>query len=263
MSGAVVSFALRVWNLYGDYILSSAAGIAIALAVMQALLRVFKEYKPRHMKKDEGLLGKEKKEYYPVLIGAVLGFFAFAQSLQTLHIAFAAAFVGGLIGRLSVVAYGWLKNKVTEERKAGEVVMLGEIIHLYAASGYTLYESLSASVYVVNLIREPIQKCLRTWAQGPNRAVKRMQEEINLPEANILCGILQRAVNIGAGNVSELLGQESYVMDRIRQYRIEQGLTTRPIIQAAYLIFPGFALLGVTLIPVGYHVSKMILGIHL
>lgn len=262
MRQTTVNYVILAWKLYGGYILAGTVSIAVAVVVLQGLLALLNRYKPRHIRKT-GLQEEKKKDYYPALIGAALGFFAFAQSLQTLWVAFAAAFIGGIIGRLMVIAYRWLKRKVTEERRAGEVVMLGEIIHLYAASGYTLYDSLSASVYVVNLIREPLQKCLRTWAQGPQRALKRMQEEINLPEANILGGILQRAVNIGAGSVSELLGHESYVMDRIRQYRIEQGLTTRPIIQATYLIFPGFSLLGVTLIPVGYHVAKMIMGIHL
>lgn len=255
------------WGTYGGSTVALIAGIGIALVVLQFILMIADKletvYKPRHGGKFTLLPSAKKENNYPALIGAVLGFLAFVQSVKTLWMAVIAGCIGSLIGRLATFGYRWLKEKLTEERKAGEVLLLGEVISLYASAGYTLYDALSASVYMVNLIREPLQKALRSWSQGPQRALKRMGEEINLPEANILIGVLQRAVNIGTANIAELLGQESYTMERIRQYRIEQGLSTRPIIQAAYLIFPGLALVGVTLIPVGYHVAKMIRAIHL
>lgn len=217
-------------------------------------------YRPRHAARVRPGLAHAssqipREEYCGGLVGAAGGFFVCVQFLDGIWRGFAGAALGWLVGRLTGKAYLWL---VREEQKAGEVILLGEIVSLYASSGYSLYDALSAGVYMVSLIRTPLQRCLRSWSQGPQRALWRFAQEVSLPEANILVSVLQRGVEIGAGNIASLLGQESYTMERTRQYRIKQGLSTRPIIQTLYLVFPGLALLGVTLLPVGYYVAKMI-----
>ncbi|MCL4439640.1 MAG: hypothetical protein M1609_03310 [Firmicutes bacterium] len=85
----------------------------------------------------------------------------------------------------------------------------------------------------------------------------------NIPEGYALSRILQRAVVIGPAKLAEFLKQESMTMESIRQHRIEQGLGIRPLVQTLYLFFPGLALIGVTLLPIGYHVAKAIMSVKL
>ncbi|MGI9951290.1 hypothetical protein V3F56_02920 [Moorellaceae bacterium AZ2] len=273
MTGELLAeYAARMWTLYGADILVLVAALSVGWLVFQLMFYVDEKlgsrYRPRHAARTKSALIRTLQEvpweeYYGGVAGATGGFVVLAQFPYGIWKGFIGAALGWLLGRLMGKAYLWLKRKVQEERKAGEVILLGEIISLYASSGYSLYDALSAGVYMISLIREPLQRCLRSWSQGPQRALQRFAEEVNLPEANILIGVLQRGVDIGAGNITSLLSQESYTMERIRQYRIEQGLSTRPIIQTLYFLFPGLALLGVTLMPVGYHIAKMITGLRL
>lgn len=262
----------KIWSLYGPDILVVAVALSVGWLLLRLMFYVDEKlgcrYRPRHAartglpsSRSPGEISRE--EYYAGIAGAAGGFIVCVQIPYGVWKGLIGALAGWLAGRLMGWFYLWLKRKLQEERRAGEIILLGEIISLYASSGYSLYDALSAGVYMVSLIRDPLQKCLRSWSQGPQRALQRFAEEVNLPEANILIGVLQRGVDIGAGNIAALLSQESYTMERIRQYRIEQGLSTRPIIQTLYLLFPGLALLGVTLMPVGYHIAKMITELRL
>lgn len=272
MGELLAEYAGRMWTLYAADMLVLVAALSVGWLLIQLMVYVDEKlrsrYRPRYAARARVASAQRfrempREEYYAGLVGALGGFVVLAQFPYGVWKGFIGATLGWLVGRLTGKGYLWLKRKVQEERRAGEVILLGEIISLYASSGYSLYDALSAGVYMVSLIREPLQKCLRSWSQGPQRALQRFAQEVNLPEANILIGVLQRGVDIGAGSIASLLSQESYTMERIRQYRIEQGLSTRPIIQTLYLLFPGLALLGVTLMPVGYHIAKMITGLRI
>lgn len=200
------------------------------------------------------------KEYYPALLGAALGFLLMAQFPPW---ALVSAGIGGILGQAGKSVFKWFAAKLTEEKRAGEVLLLYELIGVYASAGYSLYEALSASVYMVDLVGGPLRMCLRGWGQGPQRAMEKMGKEIGLPEADVLVKILQRAAEVGSERLAEFLRQESEVMENIRQYRVERGLGVRPLIQTLYLLFPGLALIGVTMLPVGYYISKTIMSIRL
>lgn len=200
------------------------------------------------------------KQHAFVIIGGMVGFIAMSQNLLL-------AVICGIVG--AWVGYGfkcfgkWLTSKMVEEQKVNEVLLLYEIVSLYISSGYTMHEALSAGLYLVDSIKPALRKCLDNWSQGPQRALEKMNEELNNPETNTLIGILQRGIIIGPDKITNFLAQESETMNKIREFKTEQGLGVRPIIQTLYLIFPGLALIGVTLLPVGYHISKMLTSIRL
>lgn len=204
--------------------------------------------------------GVPGKEFYPSLLGAAMGFLLMAKFPPW---ALVSAGIGGILGQAGKSVFKWFAAKLTEEKRAGEVLLLYELVGIYASAGYSLYEALSASVYLVELIRDPLKVCLRNWSQGPQRALDKMGREIGLPEADVLVKILQRATEVGSGRLAEFLRQECEVMENVRQYRIERGLGVRPLIQTLYLLFPGLALVGVTMLPVGYYISKAIMSIKL
>ncbi|MGB9804425.1 hypothetical protein [Desulfofundulus sp.] len=202
----------------------------------------------------------DRKKMYPVMVGALIGY---SIASPNLLLAVPCAVSGGLLGYLGVVAYNWFVKKLTEEKKAGEVLLLYEVVSVYAVAGYSLYEALTAGAYLVRLIKDPLRRCLNSWGQGPERALQKLGKELGLPEADALVRILQRALVIGPGRLAEYLSQEGKTMENVRQFRIERGLGVRPIIQTLYLLLPGLALVGVTLMPVGYHISKLIMSIKL
>lgn len=197
---------------------------------------------------------------YIVLVGMLIGCSVAAPDLLKGSI---GAFLGGVLSFLGLKIFKWTVKKLEEEKRVGEVLLLYEVISVYVSAGYTLYEALSAASYLVDRLEAPLKKCLNSWSQGPERALKRFGDEVGVPEAEALSRILRRALVVGAGKLAEYLSQEGKTLEASRQFRIERGLGVRPVVQTLYLFLPGLALLGVTLMPVGYHIAKAIRSIRL
>lgn len=250
---------------YGDYFWLGVIFLSVLLIIMlifnviQPLINKIPGKKIIRFKPNKDRV-INKKELFPLVLGGMLGFTVLSQ-----YPIFAVAGIifGAFLGRLGFKGYNWFYQKLTDEKKISEVLMLYEVISIYANAGYSLYEALNASLYLANLTRKGLQICLRNWGAGPQRALKKISEELNSPEADTLVRILQRAVVVGPSKLSRFLEQENEVMEKIREYKVEQGLGVRPIILTLYLILPGLALMGVTAFPVGYHIAKMISGIKL
>lgn len=204
--------------------------------------------------------GADLREYYPELLGATVGFAVVSDRLVWAGVALVA---GALLARLAKRGYARLADKLVEERKAGEVLLLYEMVSVYAAAGYSLYEALSAAAYLADLTEKPLRRCLAAWGQGPERALKKLGEDLGIPEGRAFSRVLQRAAVVGPEKLAGFLSHESANLERIRQYRVERGLGVRPIVQTLYLALPGFALMGVTLFPVGYHIARMIQSVRL
>lgn len=234
-----------------------AVFFGIAVFVFEAFDAVLSAAKPRRKKTQSGV---SSREFYPAILGAAAGFLLMAKFPQW---ALVSAGVGCIIGQAGKSILKWFAQKLTEEKRSGEVLLLYELIGVYASAGYSLYEALSAGAQLVDLIGEPVKRCLKSWGQGPQRALEKMGKEIGLPEAEVLVKILQRATEVGSEKLADFLRQESEVMESVRQYRVESGLSVRPLIQTLYLLFPGLALIGVTMLPVGYYISKTIMSIKL
>ncbi len=244
-----------------DNLLLIIISICIAYVLYELIETIIKKISV-HKLTGAGRRIEEKniKEYFPVILGAIIGFMVMSKYI---YWAPAAAYFGGMVGFLLKKFFVKITKKFNEDKKAGEVLLLYEIVSKYATSNYPLPVALSDSVYLTNLIRDPLQKCVDTWKQGPQRALKRLGEEINTPESEALVGILLRAFEIGPANMAELLTHESEIMERLRNMRVEQGFSTRLIVQTMYLVMPGLALIGVTLVAVGYHLQKAIMSIRL
>jgi len=192
-------------------------------------------------------------------IAAIVGF-SIAPNDSLLGIAFALYGVFFLILIKKVLAT--IRKKLTEEKRSGEILFMYEIISIYTNAGYSLYEALCACQQYVKYNKDALNKCIMLWSQGPEKALKLFTQEVNNPEAEILSGILQRAVTIGPAKMTNVLHSESTTMEKLRLMRVEQGLGVRSIIQTIYLVFPGLALLGVTLLPIGFYITQQIRSLH-
>lgn len=247
----------RALVLYQDRIFLAAIFVSVTVVTLEVLKFMVGKISPRRLARKKSI---DLKQYYPEILGGLIGFTVLSDYPVW---AVSATVGGGAIGHFGKVAYSWLVGKVTEEKRVGEILLLYEIISIYSSAGYSLYEALSVSVYLMDLVEKPLRKCLQSWGQGPQRALQKLGEELNVPEGKALSRILQRAVVIGPGRLTDFLDRESATMESVRQYRVERGLGVRPIVQTLYLVFPGLALMGVTLFPIGYHIANMIMSVRL
>ncbi|MBM7854939.1 hypothetical protein JOC37_001319 [Desulfohalotomaculum tongense] len=238
-----------------------AVCMAISITFLFKLIGYYiKPYIPQKENIKKSKTTSVIKENYSVIMGMFVGYIVMFQYPIW---AVVCSLAGGFFVYIGKKAYVWFSQKLNEEKKASEVLLLYEMISIYSSAGYSLYEALTVSLYLLDVIKKPLQRCLTNWSYGPSRALEKFRKELDVPEADVLVGIMQRAVVIGAANVASFLSHESETMERIRQYRVERRLGVRPVIQAIYLILPGLALIGVTLGPIGYHIAKTIMSIKL
>lgn len=244
----------RMW--IGIIVLSLAFGIWKALGLV--FEGVAKERPLAKMR--ETIREARKKEFWPEVAGAIVGFGLAPDDLLA-GIAFALNGVFFVILAKKLLIH--LQKKLTEERRAGEVLLMYEIISIYTKAGCTLQEALNACENFVKFNRSALRKCLLNFNHEPSKALREFAKDVDNPEADILSGILQRAVVVGASKMADILSEESMTMERMRQMRIEQGLGAKAVVQTLYLILPGLALLGVTMAPIGYYIVMQIKSLHL
>lgn len=246
------------WSEYRGVIALTAVFGSLLLISWQVLVFITSRPAPKLPQKQMNNINI--REYIPEITGALIGFAVMVQyPLWTL----VSTWGGILLAHLGKMGYHYFYAKLTEEKRAGEILLMFEVISIYAEAGYSLYEALRACIYLVRLNSKPLQRCIRVWGQGPQRALERFAREAGITEADALVSILKRALVVGPGKLAKFLSDESHTMEKLRQMRVEQSLGVRPIIQTLYLLFPGLALLGVTLIPIGFYIAWQITSIRL
>lgn len=199
------------------------------------------------------------KEFNTAIIGAVSGFLIMSNYPKW---AIIAAICGAWVGYGAKKFGRWIAGRLSEEKRINEILLLYQTIGLYARAGYSLLEALNASLCFTNLTYTPLKKCINNWGHGPEQALDKLRQDLHCPEGDALIGILKRAIVIGPNKLVDFLLQENKTLVEMRQFKMEQGLGIRPLIQTLYLLFPGLALIGVTLMPVGYYISKVITSIR-
>lgn len=261
LSGAGFNNLERYVWLWRGNIINAVLFFSLFVIIWEVLKAVFSAgfRKPSFKRQIPVKKDYDLKEYYPIIAGALAGYSIMSQKPL---LALLAAFYGALVGYVGKKFYGWFMNKLKEEKRIGEIILLYEIISVYAAAGYSLLEALNAATYFLNLTKDALQKCVNSWGQGPERALDKFGKELRSVEGEALARTLKRAVEVGPSKLADFLDHESKTIENIRQYKIEQGFGARTIVQTIYLVLPGLALVGVTLLPAGYHVSKMIMSLR-
>lgn len=235
---------------------------SLSYGIWKALNLIFEGVAKRKplVKAQEAFEKAKKKEFWPEVAGAVIGF---GLAPDDLLLAFALALNAVFFVIVTKKLLIYVQRKFTEEKRAGEILLMYEIISIYIGAGCSLHQALSACENFIKFNRAALRKCLLIWSQGPEIAIREFAREVNNPEADILSGILQRAIVIGSEKMAKVLSEESMTMEKMRQMRIEQGLGAKSIVQTLYLILPGLALLGVTFAPVGYYIMNQIRTLHI
>lgn len=258
-----------VWPVVKSYIEGHRADflflllyICIFLVVWNVMALIFRAMSGKKLGVRKGSpfdLGKLFRQYYSEITGALIGFAVLFNG--NIPFSVAGIFCGAAIGHTVKVFYGWFTEKLHEEKRLGEIITAYNILSTYAASGYSLYDGLNATAYLGNITAAAFRECVAEWGQGPARALDKLGKGLIRPEGVGLARILQRAYAVGPGKMAAFLEYESTALEEITIQNIQQGFSARALVQTLYLALPGLALVGVTMLPAGYHLTRAIMGV--
>jgi hypothetical protein len=144
--------------------------------------------------------------------------------------------------------------------KLKDISLLYESVDLFTKAGFNIKQSLQISKILVPSISENINQCINDWPSGPLKAIERFGSEINkdLPEADVLTGLLMQAEECGTCNISGIMEQEALRLSELRKMAAESKIAVGPIFSTIYMFLPVASILGVILTPIAYQAIKMI-----
>lgn len=140
-----------------------------------------------------------------------------------------------------------IKKQAARAGKLKEAAVLFEAVELYCKAGYTLYQALNAAKLLTRKIRPDIERCLNYWGAGAKKALKNLQEELNLPEAQTLILLLMHLESAGVKDLENILKREAYNVEEMQHLKTELKLKNRPLILMVYRFLPLFSVLGIVL----------------
>lgn len=143
-------------------------------------------------------------------------------------------------------------------RRMREVAVLYEAVDFYTRAGYTVRQALSLATAVVSAIRPAVERCLAAWPQGPVRALERMAEEVNLPEASVLATVLMHVEEAGVERGRAAVEEEARGLEALRRSLAELKVVSRPLYYCVYRALPLAAVGGVLVGPLVYRLVRLL-----
>lgn len=169
---------------------------------------------------------------------------------------------GAAAGPLVSLGWRWAQAKRRRIARLRSLVLLHEVVDLYAQAGYPLSETLAMAKEVIPEFRAELERCLRLWPQGPQRALVRLGEEIGVEGAPILTSVLQAVLEVGEGRLAGALSQEGGTLARLEELAAEEEIGLRPLYQSLYLALPGLAVSGLVAVPLLYRVVEQVMSVR-
>lgn len=172
-----------------------------------------------------------------------------------------SALSGGMTGVGLYLAVKRVRSGQQRFARLKEVAILYESVDLFARAGFTVRQSLQMSIILTQQLRPVIEKAMDRWPSGPLRAIQQMGEDIAMPEADVLTGILMHAEEGGAQKISGIMEEEAGRLEKLRQCMAETRMAAKPLYATMYVFLPLIAALGILIAPVAYRAISMISGI--
>lgn len=154
-------------------------------------------------------------------------------------------FWGLLLGLLLVKFVGDMKIKALRTKKLKEVSTLFEAVELYTKAGYTVYQALRSARLLTHIIRPNLDKCLEYWSSSPQKALETLQQELNLPESEILILLLTHMEVVGAKEMQGIIKREANNINRVEKMKNQISISNRPLILMVYRLLPLVSILGI------------------
>jgi len=167
----------------------------------------------------------------------------------------------GFIGSKIIIKTFYSKNKMV---KLKEVSLLYESIDLFTHAGFTVRQALQISKTLLPNLKKPIDKCLNNWPSGSLKAIEEFGAEISedLPEADVLTGLLMQAEEGGIENITGIMEQEAIRLEDLRKAAAETKIAIEPIFSAIYMFLPVASVLGIIMAPLAYRAIEMLTNIR-
>lgn len=195
-----------------------------------------------------------KKEKYLVIIGAIL---LGTTTTNWRNIPKYGAF-GILVTLVIVILFQKIRNKNIHTRKVKEVAIVFEAIELYMKAGYSMYQAIRTSRFLVTEIRPAIDLCLTHWSAGPKVALTKLQEELNLPEAETLILMLINLENSGSQDMRSAIGGEVFNIENIQKMKANISISNKPLVLMLYRMLPLASVMGITVGSLVYRTFMML-----
>jgi len=174
------------------------------------------------------------------LIGAiVMGYLAWGTKWLVTAISF-----GVLVGILVVKGFNRVRGMAFEQSKKREVILLFEACDLFLQAKMSLMYALMSARMITPNISGAINKCLGMWSTGSTRALEVLRKEINMPEADILTGLLVQIDRVGVERLEGIIQREGQSLERLYEATARAKITTRPLYFVVYRILPLIAVFG-------------------
>lgn len=166
--------------------------------------------------------------------------------------------LGALLGLLADMFRTTLVRSRTRFQKLRELAVLHESVELFSRAGFTVRQSLQLSLPLLKTLRPAVTRCLDRWPAGPLRALSRLSEEIGLPEAELLTGVLMHVEEAGCDQTLGIMAEEAARLEELRRALAETRLAAKPIYATLYTFMPVGTVLGLVLGPLAYRAVLMI-----
>ena len=224
---------------------------------------IYNKFKKKHKKKEKIKKEKTPEEKYKdkvqllfMLCGAVIFGIISIETAMFLQL----IVIGSGLGFLSSKLYLHTHKITSRINKLKDIATLYESIDLFTKAGFNIRQSLQLSKILVPNIAEDIDKCINEWTTGPVQALSNFGERIStdLPEADVLTGILIQAEEGGIKNIQGIMEQEANRIGDLRKAAAESRIALGPIFSTIYLFLPAASFLGVIISPLAYYAIQMI-----
>jgi len=145
---------------------------------------------------------------------------------------------------ISVIAFREYHRRKTQGVRYQECLELFRLVETYMQLGMPLQLALAEAKEILVVLKPAVNKALAYWGMGSDNALKVLQKEIDLPEAESLVLLLSQINNSGVKNFDNIIKMEADRLEELRQAAEQIQISIKPLVLILYRALPLVAILG-------------------
>jgi hypothetical protein len=154
------------------------------------------------------------------------------------------AIICGFWAGVSVIGFREYHRRRTKSIRYQECLELFRLVETYMQLGMPLQLALVEAKEMLVVLKPAVNKTLAYWGMGSENALRVLQKEINLPEAESLVMLLSQVNNSGIKNFDNIIKMEADRLEDIREAAEQMQISIKPLILILYRVLPLLAILG-------------------
>lgn len=201
------------------------------------------------------------KNVLQLLLGALAGAILTLSVVWDSELKAVISVLGANIGFAVIWVYHRVREKTLKMQKLRGLAAIYEALVYYTRAGHNLRESLRLAGFLTPTLRPDIEHCVRRWLNGPEKAVQEFAERVNIPEAQVLAGLLVHCIDSGMDFGESAMQAEAKSLEDIRRTLVEVKIASKPVYYAMYRALPLVAISGIIIGALGYRAINMLSAI--